>query len=81
MEGFEPSISRATIWRLRPLGYTRHTGESGFVAVSIITGKEAVFQREKRYLSLQLRVDIQTSLPLEIKSGLISEPGRRLNPF
>ncbi len=25
MEGFEPSLSRATTWRLRPLGDTHHS--------------------------------------------------------
>jgi hypothetical protein len=27
VEGFEPSFSRATTWRVRPLHYTHHIGK------------------------------------------------------
>jgi hypothetical protein len=46
VEGFEPSISRATTWRLRPLGYTHHVSE-----YSYYRQKPAQFQR---LLSCQL---------------------------
>jgi hypothetical protein len=37
VEGFEPSISRATTWRVKPLHYTHHGGCFGEVTEPIIS--------------------------------------------